>query len=58
MLLPVIWTYSQTLELDYCQERAQSISPIKKQELLYEAEATMNIKNLNSYNLPQSRLNV
>ena len=57
MLLPVSWTYSQTLELDYCQERARSISPIKKQELLYEAEATMNIKNLNSYNLPQSRLN-
>ena len=57
MLLPVSWTYSQTLELDYCQERARSISPIKKQELLYEAEASMNIKNLNSYNLPQSRLN-
>ncbi|WP_282143293.1 TolC family protein [Cellulophaga baltica] len=57
MLLPVSWTYSQTLELDYCQERARSISPIKKQELLYEAQATMNIKNLNSYNLPQSRLN-
>ncbi len=57
MLLPVSWTYSQTLELDYCQERARSISPIKKQELLYKAEATMNIKNLNSYNLPQSRLN-
>lgn len=57
MLLSISWTYSQTLELNYCQDRARSISPIKKQELLYEAEATMNIKNLNSFNLPQSRLN-
>ncbi|MEP2238138.1 MAG: TolC family protein [Maribacter sp.] len=57
ILLPVSWSYAQTLELDYCQDRARSISPIKKQELLYEAEASMNIKNLNSFNLPQSRLN-
>ena len=57
LLLPVSWSYAQTLELDYCQDRARSISPIKKQELLYEAEASMNIKNLNSFNLPQSRLN-
>ncbi|CAM4270880.1 TolC family protein [Zobellia nedashkovskayae] len=57
MLLPISWAYSQTLELDYCQERARSLSPIKKQELLYESQANLNIKNLNTLNLPQSRLN-
>jgi len=57
MLLPISWTYSQSLDLDYCQERARTLSPIKKQELLYETQANLNIKNLNSLNLPQSRLN-
>lgn len=57
MLLPISSAYSQTLDLDYCQERARSLSPIKKQELLYKSEASLNIKSLNSLNLPQSRLN-